>query len=113
MFTITATQHSVILQVEDLIAELNNQWKLNSIESGHLYPHTLIYTVGNKYVKIMSGLGSNLNNKSVYMFVDKNTGECYKAASHKTPAKGVRFMIADLVKNPKICDPYTSFLYAR
>ena len=111
MSNLTAEQHSVILQVEDLIAELNNQWKINSIESGHNLYHKLSYTVGNKYVKLMNSLGNN--NGSVYMFVDKNTGECYKAASYKTPAKGVRFMIADLVKNPEICDPYTSFLYAR
>ena len=110
MSNLTAEQHSVILQVEDLIAELNNQWKINSIESGHNLYHKLSYTVGNKYVKLMNSLGNN--NGSVYMFVDKNTGECYKAASYKTPAKGVRFMIVDLVKNPEICDPYTSFLYA-
>ena len=44
---------------------------------------------GRKYLKIMfkdSGGGS-----SVHAFVDRKTGEVYKAASYKAPAKGVRF----------------------
>jgi len=43
---------------------------------------------GNKYHKIiMSANGS----RSVHAFVDKKTGELYKSASWKSPAKGVRF----------------------
>ena len=43
---------------------------------------------GRKYLKIvMNAQGS----KSVHAFVDKKTGEVYKSASYKSPAKGVRF----------------------
>jgi len=43
---------------------------------------------GNKYHKIiMSASGS----RSVHAFVDKKTGEVYKSASWKSPAKGVRY----------------------
>ena len=43
---------------------------------------------GRKYLKIvMNAQGS----KSVHAFVDKKTGEVYKSASFKAPAKGVRF----------------------
>ena len=43
---------------------------------------------GKKYHKIvMSANGS----RSVHAFVDKKTGELYKSASWKAPAKGVRF----------------------
>ena len=43
---------------------------------------------GRKYLKIvMDARGS----KSVHAFVDKKTGEVYKAASFKSPAKGVRY----------------------
>ena len=43
---------------------------------------------GRKYLKIvMSAQGS----KSVHAFVDRKTGEVYKSASFKAPAKGVRF----------------------
>ena len=47
------------------------------------YPET-----GKKYHKIvMNAAGS----RSVHAFVDKKTGEVYKSASWKSPAKGVRF----------------------
>ena len=42
-------------------------------------------STGRKYHKILESEGS------VHAFVDKNTGEVYKAASFKAPAKGVRF----------------------
>ena len=43
---------------------------------------------GKKYHKIvMNAAGS----RSVHAFVDKKTGELYKSASWKSPAKGVRF----------------------
>jgi hypothetical protein len=43
---------------------------------------------GRKYHKIiMSAYGS----RSVHAFVDKKTGEVYKSASWKAPAKGVRY----------------------
>ena len=43
---------------------------------------------GRKYHKIvMDARGS----KSVHAFVDKKTGDVYKAASFKAPAKGIRF----------------------
>jgi len=45
---------------------------------------------GRKYLKIvMDARGS----KSVHAFVDKKTGEVYKAASFKSPAKGVRYVL--------------------
>lgn len=47
------------------------------------YPET-----GRKYHKvIMNAAGS----RSVHAFVDKKTGQLYKSASWKAPAKGVRF----------------------
>jgi len=47
------------------------------------YPET-----GKKYHKIvMNAAGS----RSVHAFVDKKTGELYKSASWKSPAKGVRY----------------------
>ena len=42
-------------------------------------------STGRKYHKILESEGS------VHAFVDKNTGEVYKAASYKAPAKGARF----------------------
>ena len=72
------------------------------------YPET-----GKKYHKvIMSANGS----RSVHAFVDKKTGEVYKSASWKSPAKGVRFdlrLIKDrewLLENADWCGGY---LYKR
>ena len=46
------------------------------------------FETGRKYHKIiMNAAGS----RSVHAFVDKKTGEVYKSASFKSPAKGVRY----------------------
>ena len=43
---------------------------------------------GRKYHKIIMNVAGS---RSVHAFVDKNTGEVYKSASWKAPAKGVRY----------------------
>ena len=99
---------------ECLIEVLNNQWKVDSIESGRSVYTQLEYEVGRKYIKVLSYLSDNgdkIRGRSVWMFVDKKTGECYKPASYKAPAKYVRYLITQLVNNPSACDPYGSFLY--
>ena len=99
---------------ECLVEVLNNQWKVDSIESGRSVYTQLEYEVGRKYIKVWSYLvngGERLNGNSCWMFVDKNSGECYKPASYKAPAKGVRYLITQLADNPHICDAYGSFLY--
>ena len=99
---------------ECLVEVLNNQWKVDSIESGRSVYTQLEYEVGRKYIKVWSYLsnsGERLYGRSCFMFVDKNSGECYKPASYKAPAKGVRYLITQLADNPHICDAYGSFLY--
>ncbi len=69
---------------------------------------------GKKYLKIVSV--SYGDNKSVHAFVDKNTGDLYKASSWKAPAKGVRFnLMNDDSRNLCYdrCDVYGSYLYLR
>jgi hypothetical protein len=46
---------------------------------------------GRKYHKIIMVDGSVRKNRSVHAFVDKKTGEVYKSAGWKSPAKGVRY----------------------
>jgi hypothetical protein len=46
------------------------------------------YEEGKKYIRVISNSG--LHNRSVFCFVDKTTGDVYKAASWKVPAKHVR-----------------------
>ena len=110
----TVTQTKPQFLTEALIEVLNNQWKVDAIESGHSVYTQLEYEVGRKYIKVLSYLsnsGERLYGRSCFMFVDKNSGEVYKPASYKAPAKGVRYLITQLADNPHICDPYGSFLY--
>lgn len=44
---------------------------------------------GKKYHKIV--FIDSSHNRSVHAFIDKNTGEVYKSASWRSPAKGVRY----------------------
>ena len=65
-----------------------HQQRIDELKSGDC---SIDYTIesGNKYHKIIliDGGGS----RSVHAFVDKKTGEVYKSASWKSPAKGVRY----------------------
>ena len=108
------TQTKPEFLTEALIEVLNNEQKVNAIESSRTTYTNFEYEVGRKYIKVWSYLisdGERLRGRSCYMFVDKNTGECYKPSSHRAPAKGVRYLITQLADNPHICDPYGSFLY--
>ena len=110
----TITQTKPQFLTEALIEVLNNQWKVNAIESHNMIWHRLEIEEGRKYLKVWERLirnGDVDSGRSCWMFVDKNTGECYKPASYKAPAKGVRYLITQLADNPHICDPYGSFLY--
>ena len=108
------TQTKPEFLTEALIEVLNNEWKVYALESGRSHYHQLEIEVGRKYIKVWSYLvnsGERLYGRSCFMFVDKNSGECYKPASYKAPAKGVRYLITQLADNPHICDAYGSFLY--
>jgi oxalate decarboxylase/phosphoglucose isomerase-like protein (cupin superfamily) len=69
---------------------------------------------GKKYHKVVfiDGGGS----RSVHAFVDKQTGEVYKSASWKAPAKGVRYdlrLIADREYLLQNADWSGGYLYAK
>jgi len=101
-----------MFMTEALIEQLNNRWKVDSIESGHSSYYILTQEVGRKYIKVMQHTSTS-SGRSVYMFIDKKSGAVYKSASWKTPAKGIRFWIDQLANQPDICDPYGGFLYVR
>ena len=112
--TATLTQSKPQFLTEALIEVVNNQWKVDAIESNRSVYHQLEMEIGRKYIKVWEQLirdGVEDTTRSCWMFVDKNTRECYKPASYKAPAKGVRYLITQLADNPHICDPYGSFLY--
>ena len=67
---------------------------------------------GRKYHKIVQTCSDG--SKSVHAFVDKNTGELYKAASWKAPAKDVRFDLRIIEQREWVlenCDWAGGYLY--
>jgi len=89
-----------------------HQQQIDKLKQGicdyEYYPET-----GKKYHKIvMNARGS----RSVHCFIDKQTGEVYKSASWKSPAKGVRYDLR-LIKDREWllahADWSGSYLYAR
>ena len=114
--TFTAPQFKAEYQTECLLEVLNNDWKVLAIENGRNVHQYLTMEVGRKYIKVWQSQccdGVVREGRSCFMFVDKETGACYKPASHKAPAKGIRFYIESLLDAPEVVDQYGSFLYRR
>jgi len=103
-------------QTQGLLEVVNNEWKVAAIDSCNSTYNKLEYSVGKKYIKVNQfrvHADGSFSNNGVFMFIDKETGACYKPASFKAPAKGIRFWIDQLVMYPEMVDPYGSFLYVR
>ena len=78
------------------------------------------YEAGRKYYKIMQyeEHGDERRSGGVHAFVDKKTGEVYKAASWRSPAKHVRYDLRiikerEYVLNPANCGWAGGYLYMR
>jgi hypothetical protein len=68
---------------------------------------------GKKYHKIVMDANGS---RSVHCFIDKKTGEVYKSASWKAPAKGVRYDLRIIEQREYLlqhADWAGSYLYAR
>jgi len=78
--------------------------------NGRNYSYALIS--GRKYHKVMQCVDGQT--ESVHAFIDRKTGEVYKAASYKAPAKGVRFNLLIIEEREFVlenCDWAGSYLY--
>ena len=95
-------------------------WQLcRSLEQNYQlrYPNyntsvTFTMQFGRKYIKVIQ------DDSSVHAFIDRNTGEVYKPASWKSPAKIVRYdlrLISDRAKlhDPNFTDWAGGYLYLR
>ena len=104
------------------------QNELNAIENGTANLYKFDYQVGKKYIKVFNlqyeEANEYYNRKggyragSVTAFIDKNTGEVYKPASWKAPAKHVRFDLRiirerEFLHNPNNVDWAGGHLYMR
>ena len=104
------------------------QEQLDAINDGTANLYKFDYQVGKKYIKVFNLQYETANDYynrkagyragSVTAFIDKNTGEVYKPASWKAPAKHVRFDLRiirerEFLLNPKNCDWAGGHLYMR
>ena len=115
---------------ENRMPEHHSYYKeqLDAIENGTANLYKFDYQVGKKYIKVFNlqySEASDYYNRpagyragSVTAFIDKQTGQVYKPASWKAPAKHVRFdlrLIKDreFLHNPKNVDWAGGHLYMR
>ena len=104
------------------------QERVDEIENGTANLYKWDYKVGKKFIKVFNlqyeEANEYYNRKagyrqgSVTAFIDKNTGEVYKPASWKAPAKIVRFNLLIIAErnyllNPNNCDWAGGHLYLR
>jgi hypothetical protein len=89
------------------------QQRIDELKNGIL-PIDYVIESGKKYHKVVMIDGES--SRSVHCFIDKNTGEVYKSASWKSPAKGVRYdlrLIKDREYLLKNADWSGGYLYAK
>jgi len=108
-YSIRGHQHSI---EKDMNVDYHLR-KIDELKNGDC-PIDYQVETGKKYHKVIfvDGGGS----RSVHCFIDKQTGEVYKSATWKSPAKGVRYdlrMIAERENILQNCDWSGGYLYAR
>ena len=100
------------------------QEQLEKIENGTANLYKWDYKVGKKFIKVFNLQYDTFRDRNEYRagsvtaFIDKNTGEVYKPASWKAPAKHVRFDLRiikdrEFLLNPKNCSWTGGHLYMR
>ena len=111
-------------------SEVNKGYKsyyeeqLQKIEDGTANLYKFDYKVGKKFIKVFNLQYDEFQGRNEYRagsvtaFIDKNTGEVYKPASWKAPAKHVRFDLRIIAErnyllNPENCDWAGGHLYMR
>ena len=77
-----------------------------------------IYETGRKYLKVIrveDEYKSNDEHRCVEAFIDRQTGDIFKPASWRKPAKGARFNLLDQISCQLLfqhLDPFGGHLYA-
>ena len=104
------------------------QERLEEIENGTANLYKFDYEVGKRYIKVFNlqyseacdyyNRPAGYRKGSVTAFIDKNTGEVYKPASWKSPAKHVRYDLRiirerEFLHNPANTDWAGGHLYMR
>ena len=87
---------------------------LQDFQSKHKSDYKFYIESGRKYHKIV--METESGSRSVHAFVDQKTGEVYKPASFKAPAKHVRYNLLNIASREECfekCDWSGSYLYLR
>jgi hypothetical protein len=104
--------HQRSIAVHDTQVDYHQQ-RIDELKAGDCSIDYVIES-GKKYHKVIFIDGSGT--RSVHAFIDKKTGEVYKSASWKAPAKGVRFDLRLIEQREWLfenCDWSGGYLYAR
>jgi hypothetical protein len=98
--------------VDDADTHEYHQKQIANLKEG-ICDYEFIIESGRKYHKIIMNANGQ---RSVHAFVDRKTGEVYKSASWKSPAKGVRYDLRIIEQREWLfenADWASSYLYAR
>ena len=98
--------------VDDVDTHEYHQKQIANLKEG-ICNYEFIIESGRKYHKIIMNANGS---RSVHAFVDKKTGEVYKSASWKSPAKGVRYDLRIIEQREWLlqnADWSGSYLYAK
>jgi hypothetical protein len=104
--------HQRSIAVHDTQVDYHQQ-RIDELKAGDC-PIDYVIESGKKYHKVIFIDGGG--QRSVHAFVDKKTGEVYKSASWKAPAKGVRYDLRLIEQREWLfenCDWAGGYLYAR
>jgi hypothetical protein len=103
---------AVLKQGEDVLTYTENLCSHLVIRGPKGYDY--IIESGRKYHKVI--MVTEGGSRSVHCFVDQKTGDLYKSASWRAPAKGVRYNLLDEYSRESCydeCDWAGSYLYLR
>ena len=96
----------------------HHQKEIDKLKNGECN-YDFVIESGRKYHKIIMVIDNGADrspSRSVHAFVDKKTGEIYKSATWKSPAKGVRYDLRIIEQREWLlqnADWASSYLYAR
>ena len=107
-------RNTIQLNIRKYTLMLCDALLMNFNKKGHTLEYKFYIEEGRKYHKIIMECENGA--RSVHAFVDKKTGEVYKAASFKAPAKGVRYNLLNIASREECfarADWAGSYLYIR
>ena len=105
----TSNQPLVLTNAHNFAVRLTKKFESDTIDGVPYYSFST--EIGRKYVRIVK---TTHHQRSVYCFVRIDDGAILMAASWKTPAKGVRAWLDQVLANDlEGVDPYTRWLYRR